>query len=1109
MTRLPLILGVVAIIVAAAPASAGAGAPKLSSAASLDRDRDGRVDAVRVTFSSKVRGRGRFSVAGASVDGAGRARGRAVMLRLVEGNGCDLGLLPRVRYRSGLRDARGRRVGASAVDMGRRSGLPPRLTCAVTADGDGDGRLDSLSLTWSRRVRGGTPGAFSVRGYSVRGVSRASGRALSLSLEERSGSDTGATPPVTYARVKKGGVRGRGGQALPGAYNATRDGAGPVLATARTGDGDTDGRVDSIFVGFSEPVRSVPGGLSVEGAVVTGTTPSGDQLTLALAEGPFGTDARPAVSYGGGEVIDAAGNAAPASRVVADDGAGPTITGARTGDRSGDGRLDAVVVTFSEQVSHPGDADGAYPLEVSGYELAGLAGANGATVELALRQGGSPDTGNKPSVRYTRASGAPVLDSAGNEAVVGTLGTTLDGAAPVLVGATTLDVDEDGSLDRLRYRFSEAVSHSLGPGAFSAVGVTALGPLPAVRDAVDVNVTEQPGSNTALLPLVGYEPAGAGSVADPAANLAPAAAGLPAVDGAGPVVVDASTGDNDSDHRLDRVHVTMSEPVTYPGDAGAPFALGTQGYTVASVSAAAGSSFTISLVEPSAPDTGGAPAVSYGGGRSLRDLAGVEAPARSYPGTRDTVAPAFVAAETADVDGDGMLDRVDLRYSEDVQGGSGAAPFAVTGHTVDGIEFSGDRARIVIQEGASPDTDERPSASYVPPGDPAERVKDVAEGNGDTTDDAPAQSLVQADDKAGPAIVQAVTGDASGVPNGRIDRLEVSFSEPVIHSAEASAPFSISLGGSYDVQSVSAASGDAITVGAVEQSQPDGGMKPDVTVSEPELVLDAAGNQAAGGAFSATEDGVRPVLVSARFGEVDAGASCEADSQNGRIDCLRVTWSEPVTHAANPSLTVTPFTPVGTTPAQTGQPRTDVPLVEGSTPDRETTGTVAYSEGAPVPVQDAVGLEALSTTPSVTAAAACEEDEFEENDSRLIDNPLAEEAFSGFICARAELEEDWFRSAPDALGEFHLLINPENGRILRLEVWSETGSAPLASVTADPAGAPMQVHLPGPLPDPYYWFRILGVDAATGDPDPAEEGGYCLDSHYVIGDTCAFVPGEG
>ena len=282
------------------------------------------------------------------------------------------------------------------------------------------------------------------------------------------------------------------------------------------------------------------------------------------------------------------------------------ITAASSADRDGDGRLDTVVATFSEAVSHPADADGSYPLEVPGYGLTGVSAASGPTLEVSLQQTTDPDSGVKPNLRYVRGAGAPVVDLAGNEALENTFGSTSDGAPPRLLGATTLDTDEDGILDRLRFRFSEPVLHVLGSGAFSAQGLTALAPLPADGSKVEVNLQEGAGTNTGLLPLAFYVPPGPGGVSDLAGNLAPTGS-VAASDGAGPVVVDASTGDADSDSRIDRVHVTMSEPVAYAGDSAAPFAVGAAGYTVASVDAATGSSFTIRLVEPSAPRYGRSP----------------------------------------------------------------------------------------------------------------------------------------------------------------------------------------------------------------------------------------------------------------------------------------------------------------------------------------------------------------------------------------------------------------------------------------------------------------------------------------------------------------------
>lgn len=1095
MVRPSLILASLAVLASAAPASAAS--PKLSSAASFDRDGDGRVDAVTVRFGAKVKGKGKFSVAGRRVSSVGKARGRRVELRLAESGGCDLGLLPRVKYTSGLRTARGRRVRPSRLDMARRDRRAPRLTCAVTADSDGNGHVDGVVLTWSKAVKGGIASAFRVEGFSVRRASAPRGRNLTLVLSEHASPDTGVTPAVAYNRVAKDGVRGRGGQAFPGSLQTTRDGAAPMLSAARTSDSDLDGLVDTIFAAFSEPVTAAPNGPRVSGAEVTGTAPNGNELTLGVAEGPLDTGAQPLVSYGAGDITDAAGNSSAALAFTPADGAGPLITAARTQDLNADGRLDAVLVTFSEPVSHPADSDGNYPLEVPGYTLAGVEAASGNTVQVGLQQASGPDTGLLPGVRYARGAGSPVLDLAGNEALPATFAGVADGAAPALTGATTLDRDEDGSLDHVRFRFSEGVFHMLGTGSFSVQGFSAQAPLTADGNGVDVPLTELAGTNTGALPLTFYVPPGLGGVSDLSGNLAPAGS-VVAGDGAGPVVVAGTTGDADSDHRIDRVHVTMSEPVTYAGDSTAPFAIGAEGYTVESVGAASGSSFTIDLVEPTQPDTGGAPDVSYAAGGLLRDLAGVEAVAKTFSDrTRDTLPPAFVAAETADADGNGRLDRVDLRYSEDVQGGSGTAPFSVSGRTVTGIEFSGPRARIVISEAGTPDTADRPSASYSPPAQAAERVKDVPEGIGDTADDAPGQSSIQADDKAAPAIVQATTADIAGTPDGRIDRVTVRFSEIVHHDEDLTGPFPITLAAPHLVSSVSAAVGTDVTLGVTPQLQPDGGSKPDVTVIDPAAVLDDAGNPAFGGAFTGTLDGVSPVMVSAKTGERDGSGTCVVSPpQNGALDCLIVNWSEPVSHANDPSLLVAGFSVASPIPAVTDSPVTEVPLVEGATPDRDRSGTVAYTAPAGVPVVDATGLEALSTTPNVLADAACADDLSEPNDSRLVDNPVAGESFGALVCAG---DEDWFRVPPDG-SELHVMMNPENGSLLRIELWDASGGTALAGVSAVSSGDPVTLDLTG-LADPYYWIRVFG----TG---PTQEGQYCLDTQFESGDTCEGAGGE-
>ena len=299
------------------------------------------MDSVSVRFSGKVKGRGKFSVAGMRVISAGKARGRVLRLRVAEGNVLRSGPAPASQLPLGPEE-RPRQEGPA---LSRRHGAP-RSACAPA-----DLRRDHRRRRRRARrrpaahlVETGQAAAWRVHSRcraSRSATSRGPAVALSrLRLAEHGSPDSGSTPPVAYSRVKQGGVRGRGGQALAGGLTATRDGVAPVLASARTSDSDSDGLLDTIFASFSEPVRAVPGGPSVAGAQVTGATTSDGELTLGVAEGPLGTGARPQLSYGAGEVSDEAGNAAAAVAIAADDGAGPVITAASSADRDGDGRLD-------------------------------------------------------------------------------------------------------------------------------------------------------------------------------------------------------------------------------------------------------------------------------------------------------------------------------------------------------------------------------------------------------------------------------------------------------------------------------------------------------------------------------------------------------------------------------------------------------------------------------------------------------------------------------------------------------------------------------------------------------------------------------------------------
>ena len=244
-------------------------------------------------------------MAGYRVTGKPRARGKKVTLQVAERPGCDVGAAPKVSFKGRGLKSGGRSVPRSKIDMERRNRSFPRITCAVTADRDGNGRLDTLALTYSKKVSnrpvaaGGGP--FSVEGYSVASVGRARGRLIELRVRERGAPDTGARPAILYKRPSGKAVyavRSGRTQAFSGNFKAVRDRIAPKMVSARTLDTDADGSLDGLSAGWTEPV-SESGGFAVAGANVTAIRASQQSVDLNINEGAHSTGARPNLSYGG------------------------------------------------------------------------------------------------------------------------------------------------------------------------------------------------------------------------------------------------------------------------------------------------------------------------------------------------------------------------------------------------------------------------------------------------------------------------------------------------------------------------------------------------------------------------------------------------------------------------------------------------------------------------------------------------------------------------------------------------------------------------------------------------------------------------------------------
>jgi len=143
----------------------------------------------------------------------------------------------------------------------------------------------------------------------------------------------------------------------------------------------------------------------------------------------------------------------------------PTVESAETMDRDGNGQIDAIKLTFSENIDDSrlnlGEPDG-WDVDGAGAESIGTGDTeNDNVLLLAFGEGPTPDTGNIPTVTYT-PSGGPrsTHDLAGNE-LGGYEGVPEDKANPVLLSAVTGDGDANGQIDRMELTFSENIDDEM------------------------------------------------------------------------------------------------------------------------------------------------------------------------------------------------------------------------------------------------------------------------------------------------------------------------------------------------------------------------------------------------------------------------------------------------------------------------------------------------------------------------------------------------------------------------------------------------------------------------------------------------------------------------
>jgi len=219
-----LVAASTALLALVVAASALGGAPnrppRIVAAKMLDVDRDFRADAVRLTFSERVRhsadrdGRYPFAVAGYQVRSVGRARGRTVVLALRERARPDPRARPRVRYRrtrsEPVRDLSGSQALAQGFRRTRGHGRrpprplppapPPPAPQPGGVDGDGDGYPDGQDCAPNDRTINPAANDLPDLAFVDSNCDGIDGREANAVFASPQGSDTN---PGTKARPKR------------------------------------------------------------------------------------------------------------------------------------------------------------------------------------------------------------------------------------------------------------------------------------------------------------------------------------------------------------------------------------------------------------------------------------------------------------------------------------------------------------------------------------------------------------------------------------------------------------------------------------------------------------------------------------------------------------------------------------------------------------------------------------------------------------------------------------------------------------------------------------------------------------------------------------------
>ena len=388
-------------------------------------------------------------------------------------------------------------VSNSPGGAGVTDGAAPAPISIKTADTDGNGLVDQMSIQFSEALQGtgvviNTLSGITVAGHTATNIAVdclliddpvwwGDNTKLVVGLDEDDEKDSSEKPAVSFAGaagvIEDGSAATNDVIAWATTHLNVVDGALPTLVKVTTKDVNVDGHLDALALKFSEAVTvgsesdlltdlDFAGGYEANYGFSTGVTGSGtNTLTVPVTpRAEYDSGVKPLITYGEAKstlkdaadnkvakitIIIPVGTVSAADEVVLSDGIRPVLGIAKTVDgyASGipNGKIDAYKLIFSEEMNST----------VAKYNNVKVAGnlitqnsavivADTVWVKFDEVESGY-DTDSKPEVTYTiglAVGDTTVTDANGVMLSTVASGTVVetDGAAPLIVKAKIKDI---------------------------------------------------------------------------------------------------------------------------------------------------------------------------------------------------------------------------------------------------------------------------------------------------------------------------------------------------------------------------------------------------------------------------------------------------------------------------------------------------------------------------------------------------------------------------------------------------------------------------------------------------------------------------------------------